>query len=204
MSEIKIVNATGLACPQPVVLAKRAIETSEQVKLIVDNETALENVTRLGTKLGCEVKTEAKESGLFEIMLTRKAGVALSSENVNVSCDTSAAVSGLFVIVCSEDKMGRGNDELGSVLIRAFFHTVAEQVERPDIIIFYNTGVRLTVQGSEVLEDLKALSDKGVEILVCGTCLNYFNIKEQLGVGIVSNMYDIAGTMSRAGRIISP
>jgi selenium metabolism protein YedF len=113
-------------------------------------------------------------------------------------------VSGPFVIVCSEDKMGRGNDELGSVLIRAFFHTVAEQTERPDIIIFYNTGVRLTVQGSDVLEDLKALSDRGVEILVCGMCLNFFNIKEKLGVGIISNMYDIAGTMSRAGRIVSP
>jgi selenium metabolism protein YedF len=204
MDRIKIVNATGLACPQPVVLAKQAIETGEQVKVIVDNETALENVKRLGTKLGCEVKSESKEGGLFEIMLTRKAGVPLSTENVNVSCDTSAAVSGPFVIVCSEDKMGRGNDELGSVLIRAFFHTVAEQTERPDIIIFYNTGVRLTVQGSDVLEDLKALSDKGAEILVCGTCLNFFNIKEMLGVGIVSNMYDISGTLSRAGRIVNP
>ncbi len=77
---------------------------------------------------------------------------------------------------------------------------MAEQVERPDIIIFYNTGVKLAVQDSEVLEDLKALSDKGVEILVCGTCLNFFGIKEKLGVGIVSNMYDIASTMSRAGR----
>ena len=109
-----------------------------------------------------------------------------------------------FVIVFGEDKMGRGNDELGSVLIRAFFHTIAEQTERPDIIIFYNTGVRLTVRGSEVLDDLKALSDKGVEILVCGTCLNFFNIKEELGIGIVSNMYDISDTMSRAGRIVSP
>lgn len=204
MSEIKIVNATGLACPQPVVLAKQAIETSKQVKVIVDNETALENVKRLGTKLGCDVQITSKEGGLFEIMLTRKAGVPPSSEKVNVSCNTSAAASGPFVIVCSEDKMGRGHDELGSVLIRAFFHTVAEQAERPDIIIFYNTGVKLTVRDSEVLEDLKALSDKGVEILVCGTCLNYFNSKEKLGVGIVSNMYDIASTMSRAGRLINP
>ena len=204
MTKIKIVNATGLACPQPVVLAKQAIETSEQVKEIVDNDTALENVKRLGMKLGCDVKSESKEGGFFEIMLTRKADVPLSSENMNVSCDSSAAVSGPFVIVCSEDKMGRGNDELGSVLIRAFFHTVAEQAERPDIIIFYNTGVRLAVQDSEVLEDLKSLSAKGVEILVCGTCLNFFKIKEQMGVGIVSNMYDIAGTMSRAGRLVNP
>ncbi len=204
MSEIKIVNAAGLACPQPVVLAKQAIETGEQVKVIVDNETALENVKRLGTKLGCDVQSTSKEGGLFEIMLIRKAGVPLSSEKVNISCDTSTAASGPFVIVCSEDKMGRGNDELGAVLIRAYFHTVAEQAEKPDIIIFYNTGVNLTVHGSEVLEDLKALSDKGVEILVCGTCLNFFGIKEKLGVGIVSNMYDIASTMSSAGRLVNP
>jgi len=204
MSEMKIVNATGLACPQPVVLAKQAIETSERVKVIVDNETALENVKRLGTKLGCDVQITSKEGGLFEIMLIRKAGVPLSSEKVNISCDPSTAASGPFVIVCSEDKMGRGNDELGAVLIRAYFHTVAEQAEKPDIIIFYNTGVNLTVHGSEVLEDLKALSDKGVEILVCGTCLNFFGIKEKLGVGIVSNMYDIASTMSSAGRLVNP
>lgn len=194
----------GLACPQPVVLAKQAIETREQVKVIVDNETALENVKRLGTKLGCDVKVESKESGLFEIMLTGKAVVSLPSKNVNVSCDTSAEMSGPFVIICSEDKMGRGNDELGSVLIRAFFHTITEQTDRPDIIIFYNTGVKLTVRDSEVLDDLQVLSGKGVQILVCGTCLNFFNIKEQLGVGIVSNMYDITDTMSRAGRIVSP
>ena len=96
MNKIKIVNATGLACPQPVVLAKQAIEISEQVKVIVDNETALENVNRLGTKLGCDVKVESNEDGLFEIMLIRKAGQTLPSENMNISCDSSAAASQTF------------------------------------------------------------------------------------------------------------
>jgi len=203
MSEIKIVNAKGLACPQPVVLAKEAIEKNEQVKVIVDNETALENVTRLGNKLGCDVKSEAKAGeSVYEITLTRKAGAPLP--DVSVSCDASAPAAGPFVIVCAEDKMGRGNDELGSVLIRSFMHTIAGQAQKPDVMIFYNTGVRLTVQGSDVLDDLKELSAAGVEILVCGTCLNYFEIKDKLAVGIVSNMYDIAGTMSRAGRLLTP
>lgn len=202
MSEIKIVNATGLACPQPVVLAKEAIEKNEKVKVLVDNETALENVTRLGTKLGCDVATEKKEKGIFEITLTRKADAPLP--NVSVSCNTSVPADGPFVVVCAEDKMGRGNDELGSVLIRAFMHTIAGQAEKPDLMIFYNTGVKLTVQGSEVLDDLKELAAAGVEILVCGTCLNYFEVKSKLGVGVVSNMYDIAGTMSKAGRLLYP
>lgn len=202
MSEIKIINATGLACPQPVVLAKEAIEKNEKVKVIVDNETALENVTRMGTKLGCDVAAEEKTGGVFEITLTRKAGSLLT--DVSVLCDTSPSAAGPFVIVCAEDKMGRGNDELGSVLIRAFMHTIAGQAQKPDIMIFYNTGVKLTLEGSQTLEDLKALMAAGVEILVCGTCLNYFEVKDKLGVGVVSNMYDIVETMSRAGRLLTP
>lgn len=204
MSEMKIVNARGLVCPQPVVLAKQAIESHEQVMVIVDNDTAMENVQRLGTKLGCDVKTEKKDDGTYKIQLTRKTGAVLAKEEFVPSCSATPAASGPFVIVISEDKMGRGNDELGSVLIRAFLHTICLEKAKPDVMIFYNTGVKLTAQGSEVLDDLKELAATGVEILVCGTCLNYFEIKDQLGVGVVSNMYDIAGTMSRAGRIISP
>jgi len=204
MSEIKIVNATGLTCPQPVVLAKEAIEKNEQVKVIVDNETALENITRLGNKLGCDVSNEAKAGGLFEILLTRKPGAHVPSENITVSCDATSSAGGPFVIVFAQDKMGRGNDELGAVLIRAFLHTICLQKEKPDVMIFYNTGVKLALQESEVLDDLKELAAAGVEMLVCGTCLNYFEVKDKLGVGVVSNMYDIAGIMSKAGRLLTP
>ena len=203
MSDIKIVNATGLSCPQPVILAKQAIEENEKVKVIVDNDTALENVKRLGTKLGCDVKSEKKNDGTYEIDLTRKAGSVLLSEELSTSCCTPAS-AGPFVIVCSEDKMGRGNDELGSVLIRAFLHTICTQKEKPDVVIFYNTGVKLTLEGSDVLDDLKELAAVGVEILVCGTCLNYFEVKDKMSVGVVSNMYDIAGTMSKASRLLTP
>jgi selenium metabolism protein YedF len=112
--------------------------------------------------------------------------------------------SGPFVIVISENKMGRGNDELGTVLIKAFLHTVAGQAQKPNVMIFYNTGVQLTVQGSDVLEDLKQLESEGVQILVCGTCLNYFEIKDKLAAGVLSNMYDIVETMSSAGRLLTP
>jgi selenium metabolism protein YedF len=204
MNEVKIVNARGLACPQPVVLAKKAIESHEQVMVVVDNDTALENVKRLGTKLGCTVMIEKKSDGTYEIYLTRKTGAARTKEEFTPSCGASPAQSGHFVIVITEDKMGRGNDELGYVLIKAFLHTIAEQAEKPDVMIFYNTGVKLALQESEVLDDLKDLSAAGVEMLVCGTCLNYFEAKEKLGVGIISNMYDIAGIMSRAGRLLVP
>jgi len=204
MSEIKIVNAKDLACPQLVVLTKQALESHEKVMVIVDNDTALENVKRLGVKSGCDVKAEKKSDGTYEINMTRKAGAVEAKEEFVPSCGTMPAQSGPFVIVISADKMGRGNDELGYVLIRAFIHTIALQAEKPDVMIFYNTGVLLTLQESEVLDDLKELASAGVEMLVCGTCLSYFEAKEKLGVGVVSNMYDIAGTMSRAGRLLVP
>ncbi len=202
MGDTKIVDARGLTCPQPVVLTKQALETSEKVNVLVDNETALENIKRLGTKLGCDIKVEEKKDRTFEIKLKRKEGAAVAQEEFAPSCGTAAA--GPFLIVFAENKMGRGNDELGSVLIRSFIHTVLEEKQKPDMMIFYNTGVYLALEGSDTLEDLKAIEAVGVEILVCGTCLNYFNVKEKLGVGIVSNMYDIAGAMSRAGRLVVP
>ena len=204
MVEIKIVNARGLACPQPVVLAKQAFESNEQVIVIVDNETALENVNRLGSKLGCEVKIEAKSSKIYEIHLMRNADSNADQNAFVTSCADGQGRPGPFVIVIAGDKMGRGNDELGYVLVKTFLHTVAEQAQKPDVMIFYNTGAKLTVQGSDVLDDLKKLESKGVQILVCGTCLNYFEIKDKLAVGIVSNMYDIVEIISSAGRLFTP
>jgi selenium metabolism protein YedF len=204
MDEIKIVNAVGLACPEPVVLAKKALESHEQIIVIVDNDAALENVKRLGTKSGCNVKVEKKNDGTYEIDLIRMAGSAPAKEEFNPLCGTSAGSTGPFVIVISADKMGRGNDELGYVLIRAFLHTICQQEQKPDVLIFYNTGVKLALLGSEVLDDLRELAATGVQMLVCGTCLNYFEAKDQLGIGIVSNMYDIAETMSAAGRLLIP
>jgi selenium metabolism protein YedF len=203
MTDLKIVDARGLSCPQPVVLAKQALESNKQVKVIVDNETALENVKRLGSKLGCDVNVEAKSGGMYEIMIVRRADFN-KDHNFIASCETGTAQSGPFVIAFAEDKMGRGNDELGTVLIKAFMHTVAGQARKPDVMIFYNTGAKLTVQGSDVLDDLKKLEGEGVQILVCGTCLNYFEIKDKLAVGIISNMYDIVETMSGAGRLLTP
>jgi selenium metabolism protein YedF len=200
MKKTKTVDARNLSCPQPVILAKQAIEEHEQVTVIVDNDTALENVKRMATKLGCSIKTAKKKDGAWELYLTR------STQNVvedAPGCE-EIAERGPFIIVFSADKMGRGNDELGDVLIRAFIHTICEQENKPAAMIFYNTGVKLTVQGSDVLDDLQQLAAGGVEILICGTCLNYFEIKDKLAVGVVSNMYDIASLMSRAGRVITP
>lgn len=114
------------------------------------------------------------------------------------------ATSAPLVIVISSEQMGRGNDELGRVLMRSFIHTLLTLDPLPDTVIFYNTGVNLTVNDSEVIDDLRKLEGIGVSLLICGTCTNYFGISEKLGAGSISNMYDIASIMAVAGRLIIP
>ncbi|NLN38257.1 MAG: sulfurtransferase-like selenium metabolism protein YedF [Smithella sp.] len=203
MTDIKIIDARGLSCPQPVVLTKQALEANARVTTIVDNETALENVKRLAGKFGCDLTVEPEDKNIHKIHITRGADFN-KDQPFAASCETGVASSGPFVIAVTEDKMGRGDDDLGTVLMKAFIHTVAGQAKKPGVIIFYNTGVKLTVQGADVLEDLKQLESEGVQILVCGTCLNYFEINDKHAVGVVSNMYDIVETMSQAGRLLTP
>jgi selenium metabolism protein YedF len=112
-------------------------------------------------------------------------------------------VSGPLILVVSSDIMGRGDAELGNILVRAFFHTLGEVEPLPQTIIFFNAGVKLACQGSPGLDDLRALENSGIEMLVCGTCLGYFELKEELGVGQVSNMYDIAEAMLRGGKVVN-
>jgi selenium metabolism protein YedF len=192
----KIIDAKGLACPQPVILTKKALDQEDEITVIVDNDAAAENVRRMGTKSGCTVDTEKKEDGTFHVHLSKKPA--------DTPLDYNCATAGHLVVVISSDRMGRGNDELGHLLIRSFIHTLLTLEPLPNTLIFYNTGVKLTVRESEVLDDLKKLEDVGVSILVCGTCLNYFGITGDLAVGIVSNMYDITSTMAAAGRLVIP
>lgn len=195
---VKFIDAKGLACPQPVLLTKKALEQENEVTVIVDNEPAVENIKRLGNNLGCVLTTERKEDGSFQIHLSHEAGKSPAA-SLDVSCAT-----GPLVIAISSDRMGRGDDELGYVLIRSFIHTMLSLDPLPHTVIFYNTGVKLTVKDSEVLDDLKELEKKGVAIIVCGTCTNYFGISHNLGVGTISNMYDIASAMAAAGRLVIP
>jgi selenium metabolism protein YedF len=205
-----IVDARGLACPHPVILAKKAIAENEEVTVLVDNAIAVENIRRLAEKTACDFSVADKGGGTLEIALKRK-GVTgqmpVDSETIaeELSC---AAVpekgTGPFVVVLSDNHMGRGDDVLGDVLIRSFIHTLLQLNLLPDTIICYNAGVKLASKDSAVLDDLRQLAQAGVNILVCGTCVNYFTLGEQIDVGHISNMYDIAETMAGASRLLRP
>jgi len=200
----KQIDARGLACPQPVILTKKALETENEIVVLVDNDIAVENVKRLGTNLGCSVDVDQPEAKTFRLDLKKTSAEEPNACSLAVEAALAAPTTGPLVIAIGENRMGRGSDELGYILMRSFIHTVLSLDPLPTTMIFFNTGVKLTVKESDVLDDLKELEEKGVKFLVCGTCVNFFSITKDVAVGSISNMYDIAETMSKAGRIIAP
>ncbi len=200
----RIVDARGLPCPQPVILTRNALREGGTVTTIVDNDTARHNVTRMAERSGYTVRVEERGDGIYLYIGGREAGTSPVQESSPAVGQKSLPVAGPLVLVVSGEQMGRGEyAELGQILIRGFFHTLGEVEPCPDTIIFFNSGVKLVVGGSPVVQDLQSLRERGVEILACGTCLDYYGIKEQVAVGEVSNMYTIAETMLRAGKVVA-
>lgn len=193
----KVIDATGAACPKPVMMTKKALDADSDIEVLVDNVTASKNVSMFAAARGYITSAEQEKPDLFRIHITRQEGAEQCG-------DISAFTSGPTVFVFSSDIMGRGQDDLGSVLIKAFIHTATELDRLPDTMVFYNTGVRLVAADAETAADIKSLEERGVKVLVCGTCVNFFNLTGKLGAGTVSNMYDILNTMNGAGRVVNP
>ncbi len=191
----KVVDCRGLSCPQPVIETKQALEKTDKVTIIVDNPAARDNVARFGKSHGGRVTIDEKRDGIYITIAKGKHRTKAQSSKISAP--------GPSVVVIPSDQMGREEEELGHILIRSFLHALTEVSGIPDIMIFFNTGVKLTVTGSEVLEDLKTLEKNGIEILICGTCLDYFDLKDKIAVGQVSNMYTIAEMMLAANRLIT-
>lgn len=195
---MKKIDCRGLSCPQPVMETKKALEKMEEgiVEVIVDNTAAKENVSRFAKSQGCSVKTEEKD-GNFHVKIkkgeVKKAAAEGEESNVKKA-----------VVLITADQIGMGSEELGRTLMKAFLYTLTESSPKPEALIFMNSGVKLAIEGSPVLESLDKLEKEGVNILVCGTCLNYFEVKDKLKVGKVSNMYEIAEKMLNAEKVISP
>ena len=156
------VDARGLACPQPVLLAKKAIAENEEVTVIVDNEIAVENIRRLAAKTACGFSVTEKGGGVREIALVRTGTTGQNPVDADaaVAAELTCAVApgketGPIVVVLSDNHMGRGDDVLGDVLIRAFIHTLEQLKPLPASIICYNAGVKLAVKDSPVLDDFQ-------------------------------------------------
>ena len=204
-----IVDARGLACPEPVVMAKKALEENREVTVLVDNEVAVENIRRLAAKMACSFSVVDKGGSIREIAMARTAGTGQATLDAGalvaeLACVSPGQAAGPFVVILSDNRMGRGDDVLGDILMRSFVHTLLQLSPPPDTIICYNAGVKLTTEDSPVLDDLQQLEKAGTDILVCGTCVNYFALGGKIAAGRISNMYDIAETMAGAGRLLRP
>ncbi|WP_313152528.1 sulfurtransferase-like selenium metabolism protein YedF [Lacrimispora sp.] len=202
----KIVDARGLTCPQPVIRAKEALKDMGEgiLKVLVDNEIAVQNVMKLGNYEGVAPVSEKKAEGEYEILfhVNRKSGSMEETANEE-ECLPDARKKGL-VAVLSSDQMGGGNEELGRILMKGFVYALTKLEELPETVLLYNGGARLSVEGSQSLEDLKSLEAQGVEILTCGTCLNHYELTDKLKVGSVTNMYEIVEKMAGARLVIRP
>jgi selenium metabolism protein YedF len=196
----KIMDFSGLACPLPVIRTKEALEggQSEAFIVVVDNDAARDNVSRFAQSRGCTVSVDAAGS-CYHLTLKPPAGRPAGA----CVLPSAAPAPPTTVVVFASDRMGEGAPELGAILMRAFCQTVV-QLEVPQKLLFYNRGVFLTLNDSPVLSELKGLEEMGVALLVCGTCLDFFKVRDRLAAGQVSNMFSILEAQMQAGRIIRP
>ena len=199
------VDAMGQACPMPVILTKKAMTSvtgPAQFEVSVDNEIAVTNVSKMATSQGGEVEVVMVNDKEYKVVITvgevGVSGEIASPESVKFEMKDN------MVMVFESDRMGSGNDELGKVLMKGFIFAVTQLEVLPKTMLFYNGGATLTSEGSDSLEDLQHLMDEGVEIMTCGTCLNYYNMSDKLKVGEVTNMYTIVEKMTGASRIVRP
>jgi selenium metabolism protein YedF len=191
---MKTIDCRNMACPMPVVMVKRALEESpgEALKVLLDDGPPRENVTRFAVNRGFSVDETPLDEG-YAILISGDAGETLALKK---------GKSGETVMLIASDRLGDGPEELGRLLMKNFINTLVEVPEAPDRMLFVNSGVFLTTEGAEVLEALEKLGNRGVEITSCGVCLDFFNRKDKLRAGTVTNMFTIAESLLKAGSVI--
>ena len=202
----KIIDCKGMACPLPVVNAKKAAEelhAGDVLTVLVDNEIAVQNLTRFAEHKGFAVSADRKAEKEYAVIMNISGTAAEEAKDEEVACVMDSRRKGMLVVL-SANVMGTGDAKLGTSLMKAFVFALTKQDQLPDTILCYNTGAYLTCEGADTLEDLKLLESEGVTVLTCGTCLDFYGLKEKLAVGGVTNMYDIVERMENAAQIIKP
>lgn len=192
---MKLVDNRGLVCPEPVIQTKKALSTLEGDSLVclVDNPISRENVLKFAKSQGYTT-TVSEESGVFTIVITKK------SEGAKQEGRFSALQTVYFV---TADELGRGDSALGRTLMKSFLYALSESEETGGHLLFAHAGAKLTCQGSEVLPSLERLTAKGFTIKTCGLCLDYYDLKDKLVSGEVTNMYAIIETLQQATKVVS-
>ena len=193
-------DAKGKACPMPVILAIKALDGGcDDLTVEVDNPTAVQNLSRMAANRGLTVATEEGE-GTYRVHMTGAPGAAPEEAASEAAPPAPAG----FVVFVSRDRLGEGDATLGRNLLRMALYTLSQGDQAPDAVLLMNGGVKVAAgDDDEIVKSLRALAARGTEVLVCGTCLNFFGLTGSLQVGTVSNMYDILGRMTRAPKVIA-
>lgn len=188
------VNAIGEVCPKPVIMTKKALKEIESgvVEVSVDNQTSKENIEKMAKEMGHTFETK-EEGNVFVITITKS-----GEKQENSSKEEN------IVISIGSDKMGEGEDELGKILIKGFIYALTEAETLPKTVLLYNKGVLLASTFEDTVKDLKVLEERGVEILSCGTCANFYHVQDQIKVGTLTNMYTILERQMKAAKVIKP
>ncbi|MCL2149525.1 MAG: sulfurtransferase-like selenium metabolism protein YedF [Dehalococcoidia bacterium] len=197
---IKELDCRKQGCPQPIIDTKRALEAgNDELRVVVDSIVSRDNVRRFASSQGHKVEIEDKGGGLYHLNITRNPEAVVRPAG---AAPEAGNVAGGVVVFITTDKLGEGDERLGAILMKAFLNTLHDSEPKPAMIMFINNGVRLTTEGSEMLDSLEALTHDGVQIMSCGTCLTYYDIMNKLKIGIVGNMYDIVNVMLEAEKVI--
>ncbi|MEY8336601.1 sulfurtransferase-like selenium metabolism protein YedF [Lachnospiraceae bacterium 62-35] len=222
---MKIVDARGMACPKPVIEARKALQDikGQELTVLIDNLIAVQNLERLGSYMNLETisKKEGEKEYAVRFLCSDEAAEAEitegetkedEKEKIQAAEQEAAAVQSCIpdiraagqVILISSDHMGEGDEVLGRLLMKGFLYALTELPRLPETVIFYNSGAKLSVEGSDSLEDIRHLEACGVDIMTCGTCLNHYEIGDKLAVGRVTNMYEITEKLMWASSVIKP
>lgn len=197
------IDAIGKPCPTPLVLTKKAFDGgADEVEIVVDNETASINLRKFAETEGLSYEVKRQDDN-YVCLLRGKLEGRQSVADLEAGCGCKISPTGNHAVFFASESLGAGSDELGFNLAKMAIYTLSQDSDLPKSILFMNGGVKLPASDADqIIDSLKEMEAKGVKILVCGTCLDFFGIKEQLKVGEVSNMYNILGEMKAASKVI--
>lgn len=200
---MKIIDTRGTLCPQPLIMTRKAIREAfagEELQILTDNEMACGNLNDYLTEMKLPFRCEqTPEMTVFRVEISE---IKQSEPVASDICVPPASKNYVVVIKC--ECMGDGDVELGKLLMRAFINSLLESTQLPTAVILYNGGIHLALKDTDTARTLEKLNEKGVRIICCGTCVEYYEVKDRLAIGQVSNMYAITEMLVNAGHIIYP
>jgi len=198
---VNVLDMRGIQCPIPVVRAKKELERPEcsGVIVLVDNEIAVQNLKKMADGKGHSFSAVPEDGGIFRATILKGGSRPAEQDGTGRNMPEAPGIT----VLISADSLGTGSGDLGKILIKGFLFSLGELDNPITTIIFINGGVRLVVNGSNTIDDLRGMAERGTKILACGTCLNYYGLTESLAVGEIADMYAIAGILVGPGKLVS-